>query len=80
MVGPVIVFEEAMKHSKMKTGWAASVELGNQRAEWVKDAGLVCSSVCECKCGCDCVCARACHSGVRYFNRSVCVYTGIPHS
>jgi len=37
VVSPLVVFEEAMKHSKMKAGWAASAELGNQRAEWIKD-------------------------------------------
>jgi hypothetical protein len=35
--GPLVIFEEAMKHSKMKAGWAASAEMGNQRAAWVKD-------------------------------------------
>jgi hypothetical protein len=40
---PLVMFEEAMRHSKMKAGWAASAETGNQRAEWLKDVGLAVS-------------------------------------
>ena len=28
-----------MKHAKMKPGWAASADMGNHRAEWLKDVG-----------------------------------------
>ena len=34
---PLVVFEEAMKHSRMKQGWAASSETVSVRATWVKD-------------------------------------------
>ena len=37
--GPLLIFEEAMKHCKMRQGWAASSESGNQRAVWIKDIG-----------------------------------------